>query len=59
MKDKVKIICKKHNLIFEQSLDSRINKNARCPNCASESNLKIKTDRTKTEFIKKKKRNSW
>jgi len=55
MKEKVKIVCKIHNLAFEQSLDSHISKNSGCPICAKESNNKKKIGKTKVIFIKRRK----
>jgi hypothetical protein len=49
-RDKIKIKCKKHNLIFEQSLDSHINKKANCPRCSGTSFLY-----TLEEFVDKAK----
>ena len=55
IKKPIKIICNKHNLIFEQSPDSHIRSKHCCPICLEEKGLN--TNRTtKEEFIKKAKK---
>jgi hypothetical protein len=52
IKTKIKIICKNHNCIFEQSPDSHVNKGRGCPKCGNEETI-LYTKSNLHKFIRK------